>query len=160
MDAITVGDAGGASIVTKVAADSSGFQRFSMQSTGEHAHLCFYGYEHDGTLRGQMLMKDISETFLRLHANAIDETYLDLGWQAADVDYLACHQVGARPHQQLARLTGVDVSRAPITYREYGNLTSATLPVVLSLHRPRPGDRVLIMGTGSGLTMSQSALVF
>lgn len=42
-----------------------------------------------GALHGQMLMRDISGIFLKLHANAIDETYTDIGWQASDVGYLA-----------------------------------------------------------------------
>ena len=53
----------------------------------------------------------------------------------------------------------VDIAKAPITYEDLGNLTSASIPVTLDLAGSKEGDRILILGTGSGLSVSQIGLV-
>ena len=94
-----------------------------------------------------------------MHKSLISGTYEALGWQPDDVDFLICHQAGKRPHEKCAELASVELEKAPITYEDYGNLTSASIPVTLDLAGSKEGDRILILGTGSGLSVSQIGLV-
>ena len=80
-----------------------------------------------GKRDGQMAMKAISNEIIKFHKNMILETYQTLKWHAQDIDCLMCHQVGARPHKQMASLASVDIKLAPITYKYFGNITSARL---------------------------------
>jgi len=155
---LTVGDAGGAMVIS--AAEKSGFQKFHFSSNGAHTNLCYYEYDHAGNIEGQMLMKPISDEIVNYHQNLIGRTYDSLQWKANEVDCLMCHQVGARPHRQMASLAEVDVDRAPVTYKKFGNITSATIPVNFHYNPPKRGDRVLILGTGSGLSVSQTGMIF
>lgn len=150
---LTVGDGGGAMILQRNNLQS-GFNKFNIRSQGKHANLCKYKYDC-GQVVGNMEMKRISNTIVDSHAEIIDETYLSSHWNSEDVDLLIAHQVGERPHKRLAEVAKVPLEKAPVTYNEYGNLTSATIPIALHLNQPRDGNKILIMGAGSGLTISQ-----
>ena len=159
LGAFTVGDAGGAVIIRR-SQHQSGFQKFNFSSNGEHTNLCYYEYDVDGRIEGQMLMKSISIEIVDFHRCMIGDTYRKLAWKPEDVDWLYCHQVGARPHRQMAELAKIDTQKAPITYRKFGNITSATIPVNFHFNPPQKGDKILILGTGSGLSISQTGMVF
>jgi len=51
------------------------------------------------------------------------------------------------------------MAKAPSTFQELGNLTSASIPVTLDMTGTKEGDRILILGSGSGLSISQIGLV-
>ncbi|MCW8964189.1 MAG: ketoacyl-ACP synthase III [Gammaproteobacteria bacterium] len=156
---LTVGDAGGAMILGK-SHKQNGFRKFNFSSNGQHADLCYYGYDKAGDIEGQMMMSSISREMIAFHQSMINSTYQGLIWSPKEVDHLICHQVGQRPHRKMASIADVPVSRAPITYRNLGNITSATIPVNLYFNRPEKGDKVLILGAGSGLSVSQTGMVF
>ncbi|WP_198939397.1 3-oxoacyl-[acyl-carrier-protein] synthase III C-terminal domain-containing protein [Motiliproteus sp. MSK22-1] len=105
-------------------------------------------------------MDKISKAIITMHGNLIEQTYECLGWTPDEIDHLVCHQVGRKPHQRLVGMTGIEAERAPVTYRNYGNITSATIPFNLHLVRPTVGDKLLLLGTGSGLSISQVGLTF
>ncbi|MEQ8314263.1 MAG: ketoacyl-ACP synthase III [Gammaproteobacteria bacterium] len=155
---LTTGDAGGAVILQR-ASSESGVKSYRFASQGRYAELCYYKFDEDGKRCGQMLMDKISAAALYMHKSLISETYKSLSWQPSDIDYLICHQAGRKPHQRFAELAEVDISKAPVTYENLGNLTSASIPVTLDLAGSEKGDRVLILGTGSGLSVSQIGLV-
>ena len=155
---LTVGDAGGAMIVQR-SDKSSKLMNMAFFSEGQHSHLCYYKHTPEG-IEGQMLMREITVQILRLHQKFIDGTYKLLHWVPEIVDKLYCHQTGAKPHLGMVNLAQQPINKAPITYDYYGNLTSASIPVNMFLNRPNRGDRVLILGTGSGLSVCQSGLIF
>lgn len=154
----TTGDAGGAVILQRSSAES-GIKTYRFSSRGRYAELCFYKFDSDGKRCGQMIMDKISAVMIRMHQSLIKETYQELSWQPADVDHLICHQVGSKPHHRMAKLAGIDLQKAPTIFQSYGNLTSATIPVTLDTAQPDKGDRILILGAGSGLSISQIGLV-
>ena len=155
---LTTGDAGGAVILQK-AYNERGVKAYRFASQGRYAELCFYKFDEEGKSCGKMLMEKISAAALFMHKSLINETYESLSWKPGDVDFLICHQAGRKPHQRFAELAEVDISKAPVTYEYFGNLTSASIPVTLDLAGSEKGDRVLILGTGSGLSVSQIGLV-
>lgn len=154
----TTGDAGGAVILQR-ASEQSGIKTYRFDSRGRYAELCFYKFDHEGKRCGQMIMDKISAVMIRMHQAIIKETYATLAWQPGDVDHLICHQVGSKPHHRMAKLAGIQLEKAPTIFKSYGNLTSATIPVSLDTARPEQGDRILILGAGSGLSISQIGLV-
>lgn len=156
---LTAGDAGGAAVVQPSEGTDTGLQWMDFWSRGKLAPLCYYHKDKTG-LQGEMLMKEISREIVGYHAENIETTYYKLGWTPQMVDKIYCHQVGRKPHKMLVRLTGKTVNDAPITYDRFGNLTSATIPVDMYLNPPEKGSRVLFLGTGSGLAISQGGMVF
>ncbi len=157
--ALTLGDAGAAMIVQR-SNDGAGFQKFRFSSAGQHAKLCYYNRSSDGTWDGEMHMENICLEVVAWHKQAISQTYERLGWQPSDVKALFAHQAGARPHKRICQLADIDISRAPDTLRELGNIASATIPVSMCLNPPNNGDNVLVLSSGSGLSIGQTGLVF
>jgi 3-oxoacyl-[acyl-carrier-protein] synthase III len=158
LGALTVGDAGGAFVVTKKHTES-GCEYLSFKSEGRYADLCYYKHTPHG-IEFEMLMEAISGKMVDLHEHEIKRTYRQLNWQPDSVRKLYCHQVGSGPHTKMASIAEQPLIKAPITYAEYGNLTSATFPVNMSLNRPVKGDKVLLLGAGSGLSICQIGMQF
>ena len=158
LGALTVGDAGGAMVIEKTT-DNTGLRWMQSYSAGEYADLCYYKHSQEG-YEGQMLMTEISLAITDLHKRLMDSTYQKLSWQPSDVDKMYCHQVGKKPHKALVNIAQKNLEEAPATYPYFGNLTSATIPVNMFLNKPQRGDHLLIMGTGSGLSVCQAGMVF
>lgn len=158
LGAFTVGDAGGAFIVTKKTG-YLGCEYLNFKSEGQYSDLCYYKHTPSG-IEFEMLMETISERGIYLHQREIEKTYQQLNWAPRSVHKLYCHQVGATPHLQMASLATQPLNKAPITYEKYGNLTSATFPVNMFLHKPQKGDKVLLLGAGSGLSICQIGMQF
>ncbi len=158
LGALTVGDAGGAFIVSGTT-DGSGCQYIKFKSNSRHKDLCYYRHTSDG-IEFEMKMEDISDAMVNMHAEMIDETYQSVGWAPDDIGKVFCHQVGMRPHRKMAQLSRTTTERVPKTYNNFGNLTSATFAVNMYLNRPKKGEKVLLLGAGSGLTICQAAFQF
>jgi 3-oxoacyl-[acyl-carrier-protein] synthase-3 len=157
--ALTLGDAGAAMIVQR-ANDGSGFKRFRFTSIGEHAKLCYYNRSPDGAVDGEMHMEDICSQGVAWHKRLIKDTYAQLGWQPSDIKSLFLHQAGARLSKRFCQVADIDTAKAPVTLRELGNIASATIPVTMCLNPPDIGDKVLVMSSGSGLSVGQTGLVY
>lgn len=156
---MTVGDAGSAVVLTR-ANGESGIKNFLFDSRGEYAEYCYYRYTENGDVDGQMLMKGITDTINEIHLGMISNTYHYLDWTPDDVDIMACHQVGKRSVQSLCDITEISDSKVPITYKYYGNTATCTIPVALYFAKPKVGDKILVVGGGSGLSSFQGGIVW
>ncbi len=155
---LTVGDAG-AAMVLRRAEGSGGFMQFKFESNGAYTHLCQYSHAANDEIYGEMHMEEICKATLSFQADTIGEAYRSLAWNPSDVDHLICHQVGSRAHRQVCRLAEVSPDCAPLSVRQFGNIASATIPALISLNPPAKGDKVLILSSGSGMTIGQSAMI-
>ena len=56
----------------------------------------------------------------------------------------------------------MEVSRFPMTLPSYGNMGPAAVPFTLAQHAHaiRPGDRIVLLGIGSGLNTSYAEIVW
>ena len=98
---------------------------------------------------------------LDLARDTLDEAMAE-GWKWLDCDRYVMHQVSSVHTSKLCELLGIDPAKAPLTYPEFGNIGPAAVPYTLSTvaDELRPGDRVLLMGIGSGLNCSVVELVW
>ena len=87
-----------------------------------------------------------------------------MGWSPAVLDQFVIHQVSQVHTQQLSALAGLDSEKIHKIFPRMGNIGPAGIPFVLSeaaeLGRIRRGDRVALMGIGSGLNCSMSEVVW
>lgn len=157
MGTLTVGDAGGAFVVSR-GNDDTGLEYMQFYSAGEHAELCLYTRDENG-IDGQMYMKEISQQIAQFHKSKIKNVYQALECNPEDIDHLVCHQVGGTPHNLLCRMASIPVDKSTRTYPLLGNLTSATMAVAMSLTSYRRGDKMLLLSTGSGLTIGHTSMV-
>ena len=156
---LTVGDAGSAVILTRND-EQSGIKNMLFDSQGEYADYCYYRYKENGDIEGQMLMKGINKIINQIHLKMISNTYHYLGWTPTDVEFLACHQVGKRSVQAICKIAEIPEKKVPITYKKFGNTASCSIPIALDIAKPSKGDKILLIGGGSGLSSFQGGLVW
>ncbi len=125
----------------------------------EWNHLCRGTDERMVTDAGQLLKAGVALA-KRTWGLATDM----LGWQREDLDELILHQVGSIHMSTLLRELGLDAPRAHVTYTEYGNIGPAAIPFTLakSLEAGRiyAGDRIALMGIGSGLNCAMMEIIW
>lgn len=81
-----------------------------------------------------------------------------------DVDLFVLHQANVRIIESVAKRLKSDLSKFPMNLDRIGNMSSATIPVLLDeLNRDgriKKGDRLVLSGFGAGLTYGASILVW
>lgn len=87
-----------------------------------------------------------------------------LGWNPAELDELVMHQVSRVHTDSLCAQLDLDANKVLRVYPEFGNVGPAGVPMVLSkaaeAGRIERGNRVALMGIGSGLNCSMAEVVW
>ena len=103
-------------------------------------------------MKGPDVFKFAVDIFIR-QAYAVAEA---AGIGVEDIDLFVPHQANSRIIEAAARRVGLPMERVMINIDEYGNTSTATVPLALydavRQGRLKSGDRVLAAGFGSGLT--------
>jgi len=122
----------------------------------QHHNLCVGDLDEMRTDTAALL-----ESGLALAEVTFNEA-LSEGWQWTNCDTYILHQVSSVHTTKLCELLAIDQSRVPLTYPEFGNVGPAAIPYTLSMSSDRlaSGDRVLLMGIGSGLNCSVAELIW
>ncbi|MDZ4658763.1 MAG: 3-oxoacyl-ACP synthase III [Bythopirellula sp.] len=83
-------------------------------------------------------------------------------WQRGDIDKTICHQVGVAHRKLLFESLGLDTGLDYSTFETLGNTGAAALPLTLALAveagHIQKGDRVAMLGIGSGINCQMLAL--
>ncbi len=112
----------------------------------EHHNLCLGDMDRMVTdSRGLLLAGlDVAEA-------AMKEASQDFDWD--DIDHYIIHQVSTVHCDALAQRLGLDQAKIPLTFPTLGNIGPAAIPITLAMHQDQiaKGDRVLVMGMGSGI---------
>ncbi|HVL15488.1 MAG TPA: 3-oxoacyl-[acyl-carrier-protein] synthase III C-terminal domain-containing protein, partial [Gemmata sp.] len=78
-----------------------------------------------------------------------------LGWNPEQLDKVICHQVGAGHRDAMLKAFGIPPEKNFSTFEFLGNIGTVSLPLTAALAEEReflqPGDRVGLLGIGSGL---------
>jgi 3-oxoacyl-[acyl-carrier-protein] synthase-3 len=125
----------------------------------DFCHLCRGA--SDASTDAAPLMWTDSEALLQQGVQtarpAFDEFLDTLGWQKSQIDKTFCHQVG-RAHQKLLfELLGLSPAIDYTTFDRLGNTGAVALPTAAAIGieqgRLAPGDRVALLGIGSGINV-------
>jgi acyl-CoA:acyl-CoA alkyltransferase len=133
-----------------------------VQADSEHGTLCQGGPSGgDGPAGPGVLMATDSELLLRAGVAAARPAFAALldtmGWRVSDIQKTFCHQVG-RVHRRLMFASlGLDPAIDYSTFEQLGNTGAVALPTAAALGiengHLQPGDRVALMGIGSGINI-------
>ncbi|MGI6030717.1 MAG: beta-ketoacyl-ACP synthase III [Eubacteriales bacterium] len=89
-------------------------------------------------------------------AHSVEEVLEKAGITAQDIDLLVPHQANRRIIESAAKRLQVPMDKVMVTLDEYGNTSSASIPLALTRldreGRLKKGDRVVLTGFGAGLT--------
>jgi 3-oxoacyl-[acyl-carrier-protein] synthase-3 len=125
----------------------------------QHSELCqgdSYGTE-------ALAMQTDSEQLLVAGVALAEETWRDFtAEQGTDFNRFICHQVGSAHRRKLYETLGLDLALDFSTFETLGNTGSVALPATLAAavkaNAIREGDRVGLLGIGSGLNCLMLAL--
>ncbi len=87
-----------------------------------------------------------------------------LGWVVEEMDEFVIHQVSKVHTAAFVSAFGIDPKKVLTIFGEHGNIGPASVPIVLSklreMGRLKKGDRVALLGIGSGLNCSMAEVVW
>lgn len=130
------------------------------ETAPEHHRLCRWGLEPAAAGGQQQFMATDSVAVLKhgvqLGARTFGLFLEHMGWQAAGIDRVICHQVGSGHQDAILRTLQIPREKDFTTYRFLGNMGTAALPVTAAIAEERgvlkAGQRTAFLGIGSGLT--------
>lgn len=83
-------------------------------------------------------------------------------WDWSSMNRYITHQVSRVHTDAIVKAVGLDRKRVPTTFPHLGNVGPASVPITLveEQHSLRSGDRVLLMGVGSGINTAMLELAW
>ncbi|CAN0170915.1 unnamed protein product [Phaeothamnion confervicola] len=153
--ALTLGSGAVAAVLTHSSISKTNHKVVGHVSLSDtrHRHLCL-GNPTEMLVQARPLM----EAGVELAGRTWEEARKTFGWTSENVDLFVCHQVGSRHSGVLFESLGLDLARSFPTYPFLGNVGPASVPLTLALAldggRIKSGDRLCLMGIGSGLNCS------
>lgn len=94
----------------------------------------------------------------------LERFFSTLAWERDQIDAVVPHQASRHALEQLSRRLGFSSEQVILNIARRGNCISASIPLALAeavySGRIQRGDRLLLVGTGAGLTLGAVALTF
>ena len=158
MASLTIGSGGAAAVLCRagLAPARAHLHANAALADSSQVELC-QGDQAAGT--GGPLMATDSEALLEAGVALAARTWplflRETRWNPAQIDHYVTHQVGRAHRRALFERLGLPESKDHPTVEFLGNVGSASLPISLSLAlesgRLQPGQRLALLGIGSGL---------
>lgn len=112
----------------------------------------------------QMDGQEVYRFATRRVPQCIEEALSDAGLAVPDIDLFVLHQANERIIDAVAKRLHADREKFPTNLERVGNLSSASIPVLLDeLHRQgklHRGDRIVLAGFGAGLTIGACVMTW
>lgn len=93
--------------------------------------------------------------------DAISEVLQKADLAPADIDHFIPHQANARIIEYAVQKSGIPPEKVVVNVDRYGNTSAASIPIALSEtlteKNPQPGETLVLVGFGSGLTWAACA---
>ncbi|HVB72488.1 MAG TPA: beta-ketoacyl-ACP synthase 3 [Ktedonobacteraceae bacterium] len=170
------GDAAAAAVVTRSQpgeASAIWHTQFATYSSGADLTAIVGGgllhHPNDPTTTPEMNLFHMHGPAVYRQASQVIEPFLErffcaLKWRREEVDMVIPHQASRHPIEQFSRRLGFTPEQVFLNLPVRGNCVSASIPLALAeaveSERVRRGDRVLLFGTGAGLTLGAVALTY
>ena len=106
--------------------------------------------------------KEVFRRAVRLMVDSAQKAMANAGVTGDDISLLVPHQANIRIIQAACDRLGVPIERAATVIHRTGNTSSASIPLALAdaldEGRVRPGDLVLLVGFGGGMTAASCVI--
>lgn len=134
----------------------------AVHSATRHSELC----QGDSGDAGSLVMQTDSEQLLDAGVEVARATWEKFeratGWTRATPDRIICHQVGSMHRRRLYETVGLDLAKDFSTFATLGNVGSVSLPATLAVAvdagAVKAGDKVALLGIGSGINCMMLAV--
>ena len=161
MAALTLGCGAAAMVMarTELVPDAPRYRGGVTRSATEWNQLCLGNLDRMVTDTRMLLIEGI-----KLAQKTFVAAREALGWAVEELDQFVIHQV-SQPHTAaFIKNFGIDPKKVMTIFGEHGNIGPASVPIVLSklkqLGKLKKGDRIALLGIGSGLNCSMAEVVW
>ena len=159
---LTIGSGAVALVMTHDSVSQTGHHLLggAVRTATHHNDLCRGSADTGFNAQAAMSMRTDAETLLEGGCQLASETWAEfkrtLQWTGVDIDRSFCHQVGAAHRDRLYEALGIDPAKDFSTFDFLGNVGSVSLPLTMAMgierDPPRPGNKIAMLGIGSGLS--------
>ena len=154
-------DEPGGVLSTLIRADGSGGELLILPAGGSHQPPTL-----DTVATGQHYVRMNGREVFRFAARVMDEAarevVADAGLTLQDVDLFIPHQANLRIIQAAVRALKMPMDKFFVNLERYGNTSGASIPIALceavDAGRLSPGDHLVMVGFGAGLTWAASVI--
>ena len=167
---VLFGDGAGAAVVT---AAENGIIGLNMHSNGAKGGVLTCGSRSTGNFLlgkkpelGYMTMdgQEVFKFAVKSVPTAIETLLHNNSMDINDVDKFILHQANVRIIESVAKRLKADKDKFPVNLNEYGNTSSASIPILLDeLNRNgslKQGEKLVLAGFGAGLSWGSILLVW
>ncbi|WP_099488117.1 3-oxoacyl-ACP synthase III [Stenotrophomonas maltophilia] len=159
--ALTTGSGAAAMVMARaeLVPDAPRYKGGVTRSATEWNQLCLGNLDRMVTDTRLLLIEGI-----KLAQKTFSAAKIALGWAVEELDQFVIHQV-SQPHTAaFIKNFGIDPKKVMTIFGEHGNIGPASVPIVLSklkqLGKLKKGDRIALLGIGSGLNCSMAEVVW
>jgi 3-oxoacyl-[acyl-carrier-protein] synthase-3 len=168
---VLFGDGAGACIVgpvkqggilaTYLGADGTGGDKLCIPAGGSRLPLTAEIMQ-EGRQFIQMAGNEVFKFAVRIMGDAAVEVIQRAGLTAEDIGLFVPHQANIRIIDAAAKRLGLPTEKVFINVHRYGNTSAASIPIALGeaieQKSVKPGDNMVLVGFGAGLTWGAAAL--
>jgi len=167
--AYSLGDAGAAALV-EPSVNSSGLLSQRFLTYGKYWNLCTIPgggsmHPHDASknyFEGKTT--EMRYVFLENKGRIAQECLDETGWHLSDIDYFFMHHVSKNTFEVVAAALQISPDRFYNVMEKHGNMASASIPFAMSdaieRKKLKKGDKIMIIGLASGISMSVQLLIW
>lgn len=145
---ILFGDGAGAAVISA----SEGECQMVMHSDGKGGEALWC--TRNGKLR--MDGRRVFQFAVRAVPECVEELLEKMKLKKEEIDFFLFHQANARILESVAKRLGIEHEKMPVNIAEYGNTSSASIPILLDEWNRKgylcEGQRLILAGFGAGLS--------
>jgi len=142
----------------ELGADGRGAEHLLIPAGGSRMPLAMAGSPADGYI--QMNGTEVFRFAVRVMVESTERLLAATGLGIDDIDLIVAHQANVRILDHAAERLGIPSERLFSNIERYGNTSSASIPLALTEARDAgrlsPGDLLLLIGFGGGLTWAST----
>ena len=107
---------------------------------------------------------EMRNVFLENKGRIAQECLEETGWKLDDIDYFFMHHVSKNTFDVVAAALQISPERFYNVMESHGNMASASIPFAMSCaaeqKKLKRGDKIMIIGLASGISMSVQLLIW
>jgi 3-oxoacyl-[acyl-carrier-protein] synthase-3 len=148
-------------LATELGSDGSGGELLIVPAGGSHQPASLESVNNGGHFI-KMNGREVFRFATTVMPKAIENVIRKAGWVAGDVSLIIPHQANTRIIESAARRLNLPMERFFVNLERYGNTSAASVPIALTeaiaQGKVRPGDKLVLVAFGAGLTWAAAAV--
>jgi len=145
-----------------IADDIPSFLGGIVETDSSASELCVGDTAYGDSLQMLTDSEAMLEAGIALCGRAWKQFKSETGWDESTPEHVICHQVGKVHQRKLFDELNLDLDKDFSTYETLGNMGSVSVPLTLAMAAEqnvvKPGDKVALLGIGSGLSSLMLAM--